>query len=291
MESKEVLAKVRKIEIRTRKAVQSLMQGSYHSVFKGRGIEFSDVREYIPGDDTRSIDWNITARMNAPYVKEYIEERNLNICIVFDVSASSGFGLMKQKRESALELAASIMFSAARNNDKVGLCLFAEGIERYVKPRTGRKHILKLVSEIVSCREGRATDIKATLARLGKILKRRSIVFILSDFYSGDFSIELAILDRRHDIIAINLRDVREEEIPDIGYIHLEDAETGEQMVINTADAGFRRRYASLVQQKNRALARLFRKMGVDLIQLRSDEDYLIPIRRFFAMRKRRLAR
>lgn len=290
--TKEILKRVRKLEIKTRKIVESLMQGAYHSLFKGRGIEFSDVREYIPGDDVRSIDWNITARMNMPYVKEFIEERNLTIYFVFDVSASNEFGVEKQKKESAIELAASLIFSAIRNNDKVGLCLFTDEIEKYIVPKQGKNHALKLIREMIYYEpKHKTTDLKNVLVKLGKIAKKRSVIFILSDFFSKGFYKEMAILHRRHDVVAINMRDIREEEIPDLGYIELEDSETGEQFLVNTSDKEFRRNYVSLVNKKNRELDSTLKKMKLDMIQLHSGEDFSVPIKRFFGMRNRRVVR
>lgn len=290
--TKEILKRVRKLEIKTRKIVESLMQGAYHSVFKGRGIEFSDVREYVPGDDVRSIDWNITARMNSPYVKEFIEERNLTIYIVFDVSASSEFGSEKEKKESAIELAASLMFSATRNNDKVGLCLFTDEIEFYIKPKTGKKHMLKMLRELIYFQpKQKTTNLKNCLTSLGKIAKKRSIIFILSDFYSEGFQKQLAIMKKRHDVVCINMRDIREEEIPDVGFIELEDAETGEQVLVDTSDKEFRKNYVKLVNKKNNDLTKALQKIKIDLIQLRSGEDFIIPLKRFFSIREKRLAR
>jgi uncharacterized protein (DUF58 family) len=292
LQTKEILREVRKLEIKTRKAVESLMQGAYHSVFKGRGIEFSDVREYVPGDDIRTIDWNITARMNEPYVKEFIEERNLTIYVVFDISASSEFGSARQKKESAIELAASIIFSAVRNNDRVGLCLFTKEIELFIRPKTGKKHALKLIRELICYQpKNAATDIKATLAKLGKIAKKRSIIIVISDFLSGDFEKQMRILNNKHDIMAVNYMDVREEDIPDIGFIELEDSETGEQFLVNTSDPVFRARYIKTVEGHKQALETQFKKLKVDMIQLKSGEDFLIPIKRFFALRGRRLVR
>jgi uncharacterized protein (DUF58 family) len=287
--TKEILKKVRKLEIKTKKAVESLMQGAYHSIFRGRGIEFSDVREYVPGDDIRSIDWNITARMNEPYIKEYIEERNLTMYIMFDISASNDFGSTKQKKESAIELAASIIFSAVRNNDKIGLCLFTNDIEQLIMPKTGKKHALKLIREMIYFEpKERITDLKASLIKLGKIIKKRSIIFVMSDFLTDDFDKQMRILNKKHDVIAINYKDIREEDIPDIGYIELEDSETGEQFLVDTSDPGFRANYKNLVDKQKSAIEKQFKKLKIDMIQLKSGEDFMIPIKKFFAMRIKR---
>jgi uncharacterized protein (DUF58 family) len=290
--TKDMLKKVRKLEIKTKKAVESLMQGAYHSVFKGRGIEFSDVRQYIPGDDIRSIDWNINARMNEPYIKEFIEERNLTIYIVFDISASNDFGSSKQKKESATELAASIIFSAVRNNDRIGLCLFTKEIELLIKPKAGKKHALKLIREMIYYEpKNLTTNLKESLAKLGKIIKKRSIIFVMSDFFSDGFDKQISMLNKKHEVIAINHRDIREEDIPDVGYIELEDSETGEQLLVNTSDQKFRLNYKNLVDKQRLAMEKQFKKLKIDMIQLRSGEDYMIPIRKFFALRERRLVR
>jgi uncharacterized protein (DUF58 family) len=291
-DAKEILKRVKKLDIKTRKIVETLMQGEYHSVFKGRGIEFSDVREYALGDDIRTIDWNITARMNHPYVKEFIEERNLTIYIVFDISKSYEFGSLKQKKESAIELAASIMFSAIRNNDKVGLCLFTNDIERFITPKTGKRQVMKIIREILYYEpKNNSTDLRSSLIKLGNIVKKRSVIFILSDFFSEDFVKPLSILKKRHDVIAINMRDIREEEIPDVGYIELEDSETGEHLLVNTSDKEFRKNYTELVKQKNLELDKSLKKIKIDMIQLKSGEDFILPIKKFFSIRERRLTR
>jgi len=290
LKTKEVLKNVRKIEIRTRYLVEGLLQGAYHSVFKGRGIEFSAVREYVQGDDVRTIDWNVTARFNKPFVKAYIEERDLTLYVVFDVSASSDFGSEREKKEIAAEMAASLMFAALKNNDKVGLCLFSKGIEEFIPPRKGRKHVMKLVREILYYEpKEKTTDLALALAKLSNIIKKRSIIFIISDFMTPEFTKPLKIMKNKHDIIAINLRDVREENIPDVGYIELEDSETGEQLIINTSDKSFRESYVKLVRKKNRQLRRDFNKLRVDMIQLRSDEPFELPLRKFFRLRKKRV--
>ena len=225
----QILKKVKKLEIKTRRLVDGLLQGNYHSVFKGRGIEFSQIREYVPGDDIRAIDWNVTARMNKTYVKEFIEERDLTMYIVFDISASSDFGSIVSKKEAAIELSTSLAFAAMRNNDKVGLLLFSEKAERFVPARKGKKHTLKVIREMISHKpKYKGTDIDKSLRYLSNVLKKRSILFIISDFLSKDFSKPMKVLKNKHDVIAVNINDIRELEIPDIGYIELEDEETGE---------------------------------------------------------------
>ncbi|MBW2964488.1 DUF58 domain-containing protein [Candidatus Woesearchaeota archaeon] len=294
METKQVLKKVRKIEIKTRQLVEGLLQGAYHSIFKGRGIEFSEVREYVPGDDVRTIDWNVTARMNTPYVKEFIEERDLTAMILFDVSGSSEFGSEKAKKWAAVELAASLMFAAMHNNDRVGLVLFTDKVERFIPPRKGRKHVLRLIREMITHEpQSRMTDIKTSIEFVSKVMKKKSIVFVISDFFSeGDYSKQLRMLKNKHDVIAVNLNDLRETEIPtDIGYIQLEDEETGEQILVDTSDPEFQQNYSQLIGEHNGALQQMFKRLKIDSIDLKSHEPFEIPLKRFFAMRTKKVIR
>jgi uncharacterized protein (DUF58 family) len=211
---KEILRRVKKLEIKTHKLVEGLISGNYRSVFKGRGIEFSEVREYTPGDDVRAIDWNVTARFNSPFVKEFIEERDLNVYIVFDVSASNDFGFEKSKKEVGFEIAASIMFAALRSNDNIGLCLFTNKVEKFIKPRKGRKHVLRLLRELIYHEPvNQVTDINNSLTYLNKIIKKRSILFIVSDYISAQFEKPLKYLRNKHDVVLVNLSDIREKEI------------------------------------------------------------------------------
>jgi len=290
--TKDILKRVKKIEIKTKHLVDGLLQGAYHSVFKGRGIEFSEVREYVPGDDIRSIDWNVTARMNEPYVKEFIEERDLTVFIIIDVSASNDFGSEKSKKEAAVELAASLMFAALRNNDRVGLCLFTKEIERYMPPRKGRIHILKLIREMIEYEpKYKTTSLIPTLTFLSRVIKKRSIIFLISDFFSEDnFHRQLRLLKNRHDVIAVNINDIRETEIPDVGYIELEDEETGEQLLLDTSDSHFRESYVKIMQSKNKELNDKLKRLKIDLVQLKSDEPFDIPLKRFFRLRQKRMA-
>jgi len=292
-ETKEILKKVRKIEIKTKHLVDGLLQGAYHSVFRGRGIEFSEVREYVPGDDIRTIDWNVTARMNAPFVKEFIEERELTVYIVLDISASNEFGSSKSKKEAAIELSASLMFAALRNNDRVGLCLFTKEVERFIMPRKGRKHILKLVREMIEFAPfHKTTDLVSTLIFLSKVVRKRSIMFVISDFFANtNFEKQFKILKNRHDVIAVNISDIRENIMPDVGYIELEDEETGEQVLLDTSDEVFRENYNRLIKEKNYELNNILRKLKVDLVELRSDEPFDIPLKRFFRLREKRMVR
>src|ERR1051325_4921957 len=232
----EILKKIRTLEIKTRGLVETAFAGDYHSVFKGRGMNFEDVREYQPGDEIRAIDWNVTARLGTAYVKKFTEERELTVMLIVDVSASGNFGSsMQSKRELAAEVACLLAFSAIRNNDKVGLLLFSDRVELFIPPKKGRSHTLRLIREILfSQPQGRGTDPALALDYLNKIVTRRAVVFFISDFQTGDFSRELSVSGRRHDFIAVQVEDEREEVLPNVGIITLEDAETGEQIEINT---------------------------------------------------------
>ncbi|RLJ03129.1 MAG: DUF58 domain-containing protein [Candidatus Aenigmatarchaeota archaeon] len=289
---REILRRIKKLEIKTNMLVEGLIAGNYHSVFKGRGIEFSEVREYVPGDDIRTIDWNVTARFNSPFVKEFIEERDLDVYIVFDLSASNDFGYERSKKEVGLEIAASIMFAALRNNDNVGLCLFTDRIERFIRPRKGKKFALRLLRELVYYEpESPGTDINNSLIQLSKIVRKRSIIFIISDFLSEDFEKPIKFLKNRHDVILISLLDVNEENMPDIGYVFLEDEETGEQILVNTSDESFRKTYVKEMKRREKKFLNNMKRLGVDVIRVRTDEPFHIPLKRFFNLRKKRMVK
>ncbi len=249
------------------------------------------MRGYLPGDDVRAIDWNVTARFNAPFVKEYVEERDLSVYIVFDVSASNDFGYQRSKKEVGYDIAASIMFAALRNNDNVGLCLFSDRVEKFIPPRKGRKHVLKLLRELIFCEsEGASTDIHAVLSFLSNVVRKRSIMFIISDFIAADFEQSLKRLKARHDVIPVCITDPREYEIPDIGYIYIEDPETGEQMLLNTSGPAFRERYRELADNKHEELRAMMKRLKLDMVDVKTDEPFYIPLRRFFMLRKKRLS-
>lgn len=288
----EILKKIRELEIRTRGLVETVFSGEYHSVFKGRGMNFEEVREYQPGDDIRAIDWNVTARLGNAFVKKFTEERELTVILIVDVSASEDFGSnVQSKRELAAEVACLLAFSAIRNNDKVGLLLFSDRVELFVPPKKGRSHTLRIVREILFFEPvGRGTDPALALNYLNNIVTRRAVVFLISDFQAGDFSRELAVSGRRHDFIALHIEDERETTLPNIGIITLEDAETGEQIEINTADRATRNRFAELAQTRRTELTRTFRRSNIDSIALRTGQDYLPALRSFFKARERRLA-
>ena len=292
MDTPEILKKIRTLEIRTRGLVETAFAGDYHSVFKGRGMNFEDVREYQPGDEIRTIDWNVTARLGTAFVKKFTEERELTVMLVVDVSASGNFGSSAQsKRELAAEVACLLAFSAIRNNDKVGLILFSDRVELFIPPKKGRSHTLRLIREILFfAPQGGGTDPALALDYLNNVVTRRAVVFFISDFQTPDFSHALAVSGRRHDFIAIHIEDEREERLPNIGIITLEDAETGEQIEINTADRTTRQRFADLAEARKAELAWTLRRNNIDAIALRTGEDYLPALRAFFKQRERRLA-
>jgi uncharacterized protein (DUF58 family) len=287
----EILKKIRTLEIKTRGLVDAAFAGDYHSVFKGRGMNFEDVREYQPGDEIRAIDWNVTARMGSAFVKKFTEERELTVMLVVDVSASGNFGSTTQsKRELAAEVACLLAFSAIRNNDKVGLLLFTDRVELFIPPKKGRSHTLRIIREILFFEpQGRGTEPGLALDYLNKIVTRRAVVFFISDFQAPDFSRALAVSGRRHDFIAIQIQDERERSLPNVGIITLEDAETGEQIEINTADRKTRTVFTDLVTGFETELSRALRRNNVDTITLQTGRDYLPPLRSFFKQRERRL--
>ena len=292
MDAAEVLKKIRALEIKTKGLVQTVFAGDYHSVFKGRGMNFEDVREYQPGDEIRAIDWNVTARLGTAFVKKFTEERELTVVLVVDVSASGNFGSVSQsKRELAAEVSCLLAFSAIRNNDKVGLLLFSDRVELFIPPKKGRSHTLRIIREILFFEPGgRGTAPALALDYLNKVVTRRAVVFFVSDFQTGDFSRELSVSGRRHDFIAVHVQDQREEMLPNVGIITLEDAETGEQIEINTGDRTTRARFSALAETRRAELNRTLRRNSIDAISLRTGEDYLPALRSFFKQRERRLA-
>lgn len=289
---KEILKKIRRIELRTRRLVNSSFAGQYHSVFKGRGMNFEEVREYTSGDEIRSIDWNVTARMNTPFVKKYTEERELTVMLMVDVSASGNFGSVElSKREMAAEVAAILAFSAINNNDKVGLLLFSDQVELFIPPKKGRLHTLRLIREMLYFEpKGKGTNITAALDYLSKLITRRAVVFMISDFIAPDYSKPLTAASRRHDVVALPIVDPGEEALPDVGLITFEDAETGEQIEINTSSRSVRMAFAAEEAKRRKALDKLFGMRGIDVVPLETDKDYLLPLRAFFERRERRMA-
>lgn len=287
---KEILKKVRRIEITTRGMVNDVFSGEYHSVFKGRGMDFSEVREYQIGDDIRTIDWNVTARTGHPYVKIFEEERELTVMLLVDASFSSEFGTHERmKGEIAAELCALLAFSAIKNNDKVGLIIFTDKIEKFVPPRKGKSHVLRVLRELLFFKpEDRQTDIGLSLEYLSRVIRRRSTVFLVSDFLSKDYTRALRIANKKHDIVGIHIVDPRELSMPDVGYIELEDAETGETLLINSFDRKVRQLFGKRTSDAMSQKEKLFRSMNVDSIVIRTDESYFEPLIRFFRMRAKR---
>lgn len=290
MDTRELLKKVRQIEIKTRGVVNQIFSGEYHSVFKGRGMEFSEVREYQFGDDIRSIDWNVSARFNHPFVKIFEEERELTVMLVVDFSRSGTFGTVAQtKNEIAAEICAVLAFSAIKNNDKVGLILFTDRIEKFVPPKKGRAHILRIVRELVSFEpRGTGTDIRQALEYFNHVTKKRSIAFLVSDFIDDGYDQILRIISRRHDVIAVELSDPREEQLPDAGIIKLRDAETGKDRWIDTTDRAVRREFEKFWLSRRAARRSMFLRSKVDAIAIRIDRPYVKPIVDFFQLRASR---
>ncbi|MFN7893474.1 MAG: DUF58 domain-containing protein [Pirellula sp.] len=289
-ELEEILKDVRRIQIVARRQVNDLLAGEYVSTFKGRGMEFDSVREYVPGDDIRSIDWNVTARSDAPFVKTFCEERELTVLIAVDISASSIFGsLLRSKHETAIEIAAVLMFAALTNNDKVGLLLFANSIVRYIPPRKGRGSVLRLVRELLSVEPTKeSTDISAALQYIGRVQRRKCIVFMLSDFLGADFSQALSIANQKHDCVAVTIADPREETLPNVGFVTLKDAETDELLEIDTSNARVRHWFELRAKGREALLAERLRKSGVDRLEIRTDRPYATSLQRFFHNRERK---
>ena len=287
---KEVLKNVRRIEITTKRLVNEVFSGEYKSTFKGRGMEFSEVRQYVAGDDIRSIDWNVTARMNQPFVKKFVEERELSIIFLFDLSASSFFGTRnKFKRELAAEVAALLTFSAIRNNDKVGLIIFSDRIEKFIPPKKTSVHALHVIRDLLYYKpEGKGTDIAAALRYLNKVTTKSSIVFLMSDFMDEDFRRPLSIANRKHDIIAIDVSDPAEDALPAIGMVEVEDLETGRRKAIDTSNRAALREYNTMRAKRRDALRDLFGAEDVDYIEMRTDIPYIKTLLSFFRKRERR---
>lgn len=290
--TREILKKVRQIEIRTNRLVNDSLAGEYHSVFKGRGMDFDEVREYSPGDEVRMIDWNVTARTGTPFVKKFTEERELTILLMIDLSASGHFGSNTQsKRELAAEVASVIAFSAIRNRDKVGAVLFTDQIEAYIPPQKGRSHVLRVVREILYFEpRNRGTDIPLALDFVNQVLKRRAVVFLLSDFITPlpELQTAMQLTNKRHDLIAISISDRHERELPDLGLLTVEDAETGEQYEINTANAETRRTFAALNEDRFNEFLHTARSSGVETLQLATGKPYVPTLLNFFSTRGKR---
>lgn len=288
----ELLKRVRRIELATRATVDEIFSGAYHSVFKGQGVEFHEVRPYQRGDDVRTIDWNVTARTGNLHVKRFNEERELTMVLAVDVSASSAFGSGRlSKAELAAEVSAVLAFSAIKNNDRVGLLLFSDRREKFVPPRKGRQHVMRIITEVLAARPtARRTDLNCALEFLARGLKRRSIVFLLSDFYSPEFTTSLRVATRKHDCVALVLNDPREYELPPLGWVSLVDPETGDTAEVNSQDERARREYQRFAQARARARLAYFAQHRVDAVNLFTHQSYLAPLIAFFRVRRRKLA-
>lgn len=286
---KELFKKIRHIEIRTKGLVNNVFGGEYHSAFKGRGIEFSEVRPYQIGDDIRSIDWNVSARTGDAYVKVFEEEREQTLMLVVDVSGSEDFGSrLKFKREVAAEICAIIAFSAIKNNDKVGMLLFSDVIESFVPPKKGRRHVLRLIRDLFAhAPQSHGTDLSGALNHVLHVLNRRSIVILVSDFFDAGYERILRAVARRHDTVAIHLQDPREEELPPVGLVHLTDAETGEDVFVDTRSRHARHAFAEYAAHRRAQTEALFRRLRLDSVSIRTDEDYVEPLVHFFRQRHR----
>ena len=288
METSDILSKVRKIEIKTKGLSRNIFAGQYHSAFKGRGMEFSEVREYQYGDDVRDIDWNVTARFHRPYVKVFEEERELTVMLLIDVSGSLNFGTSTQlKRDLVTEIAATLAFSAIQNNDKIGVIFFSDRIEKYIPPKKGRKHILYIIRELLDFQpESRRTDIAMATAYLTRIMKRRCTSFIISDFYDRkDFLLEMEIANRKHDVVAIQVYDQRAKELPSVGLMNVLDAETGHEMLIDTSNKKLRRAHTAYWLNREDDLRRTFSKSRVDWTSVATNEDFTKALLTLFKQR------
>ncbi len=287
---KEIISKIRRIEIRTKRLVNDVFSGEYHSIFKGRGMEFMEVREYQPGDDIRIIDWNVTARYGYPFVKKFKEERELTVIFLVDASSSGQFGTKDRLKEDiAAELCSVLAYAAIKNNDKVGMVIFTDRIEKYIPPKKGRYHVLRLIREVLHFKpEHKGTDINLALEFLGRVIKRKAIVFLVSDFLSVEFDKLLRIANKRHDVIAIRITDPRELELPDVGFLELQDAETGEQILVDTGDSNVRKGFSDSASRDRSILDRTFRSMDLDNIQILTDKPYIRPLMGFFRLRAKR---
>ena len=290
MSTSALLKKVRKIEIKTKGLSNHIFAGEYHTAFKGKGMAFSEVREYQLGDDIRSIDWNVTARYNAPFVKVFEEEREMTVMLLIDVSASGNFGTQKQfKRELATELAAILAFSAIKNNDKVGVIFFTDKVEKFIPPKKGKSHILRIIREVLAFEAtGKGTDIAGALEYFSAVIKKRSICFILSDFMSKEFDKPLKIASKKHDLVALRIHDTREDTLPNIGLVPMQDAETEQMMFVDTSSKKVRDNFAKNKTQATEKLRKLFPASGVDLIDITTGTDYVKPLINFFKTRRKR---
>jgi uncharacterized protein (DUF58 family) len=287
---KELINKIRQIQIYTSRAVNASFAGQYESVFKGRGMQFDEVREYMPGDDIRTIDWNVTARTGRPYIKRFVEEREMTVFFAVDLSASGDFGTVnKAKNELAAEFCAVLAFAAAKNNDKVGLLIFTDQIELYIPPKKGTSHMLRLIRELLYFKmPKRKTNISQALDYLGRVVRKRATVFVVSDFIETGYKKSLSLLNKRHDVIAVSVRDRAEISLPGVGLIEFADAETGEMILVDTSSRRFRNQYSNTSARRFDELKNMFRTINVDCISISTDKSYIQDLVSFFHMRHRR---
>lgn len=287
METKELLKKVRKIEIKSKGLSNHIFSGEYHTAFKGRGMSFSEVREYQFGDDIRAIDWNVTARFNHPYIKVFEEERELTVMLLIDISRSAYFGSVDQfKKDIITEISAILSFSAINNNDKVGVIFFSDKIEKFIPPKKGKSHILRIIRELIDLEpQNTGTDVAEALRFLNNVMKKRAIVFVMSDFMTGDFKDDLSIARRRHDVAGIRIYDPLEEELPDVGLIRVRDAETGVEEWVDTSSKSVRNRYTEHYRQNVEKFTTTFMRSGADAISISTKENYVNALLKFFKQR------
>ena len=278
-----LLAQIKNLQIQTKDLVEGIESGAYNSKYRGGGIEFSEVREYVPGDDVKRIDWNVSARHNSLFVKEFVEENELNIYLILDLSASNNIGFMKSKLDLSFEVAVSLMFLALKNNDKLGLGIFTNKLEKFIPSKKGKKQLLRIIKELIEYKpKSKKTDIMESLSTLSSKLKRKSVIYIISDFISDSYDKPLKFLKLHHQVILINISDIREKEIPEIGYAYLEDAETGKQILVNTSNKNFQKQYREIMDKKIKMNQKSMSRIGIDMINLSNEESFDITINRYF---------
>ena len=279
----ELLKQIKNLHIQTKDLVESIESGAYNSKFRGGGIEFSEVREYIPGDDVKRIDWNVSARHNNLFVKEFVEENELNVYLILDLSASNNFGFIKSKLELSFEVAVSLMFLALKNNDKIGLGIFTDNLEKFIPSKKGKRQVIRILKQLIEHEpKSNKTDIMKSLSSLKNKLKRKSVIYIISDFMSDEYEKPLKFLKLHHQVILINISDIHEKEIPEIGYAYFEDAETGEQVLVNTSSKNFQKQYAKHMNENIKKNQRDMNRIGIDMINLSNEESFDITINKYF---------
>ena len=279
----ELLAQIKNLQIQTKDSVEGIESGAFNSKFRGGGIEFSEVREYIPGDDVKRIDWNVSARHDTLFVKEFVEENELNIYLILDLSESNNFGFKKSKLDLSFEVAVSLMFLALKNNDRLGLGIFTDKLEKFIPSKKGKRQLLRIIKELIDYKpKSKKTNIMESLSTLNSKLKRKSVIYIISDFISESYDKPLKFLKLHHQVILINISDIREKQIPEIGYAYLEDSETEEQILVNTSDKKFQKQYSEIINEQIKNEQKNMNKLGIDMIKLSNEESFDITINRYF---------